>query len=256
MGVIRLARAVADPEEVARGRVVIAAGRIDAHERLLVGKQQRLVARIEIGRPEPLGTLGGDAARAHEVQRLGDAVRQFLDAGAGGAIGDEAQRPLMHPLQVRVAALGEGAEQIERGRRLPVGLAHPVRIGDTRLGREGDVVDDVAAIARQLDAIPFSMSAERGLANWPAMRPILTTGLLAAKVSTTAICRNTRKKSRIGSAPCSEKVSAQSPPWSMKARPAATSPKAFRSARASPAKTSGGKLASSFSTTRRAASSG
>ena len=35
------------------------------------------------------------------------------------------------------------------------------------------------------------------MANWPAMRPTFTTGEPPAKVSTTAICRNTRKKSRI-----------------------------------------------------------
>ena len=39
------------------------------------------------------------------------------------------------------------------------------------------------------------------MANWPAMRPTFTTGEPAAKVSTTAICRNTRKKSRILLAP-------------------------------------------------------
>ncbi len=33
------------------------------------------------------------------------------------------------------------------------------------------------------------MSDERGLANWPAMRPIFTTGMPPPKVSTTAICR-------------------------------------------------------------------
>ena len=45
-----------------------------------------------------------------------------------------------------------------------------------------------------------SVSDERGLANWPAMRPTFTTGEPPAKVSTTAICRNTRKKSRMLSA--------------------------------------------------------
>ena len=35
------------------------------------------------------------------------------------------------------------------------------------------------------------------MANWPAMRPTFTTGEAPAKVSTTAICRKTRKKSRM-----------------------------------------------------------
>ena len=55
------------------------------------------------------------------------------------------------------------------------------------------------------------------MANWPATRPTLTIGEAAAKVMTTAICRNTRKKSRMLSAECSAKLSAQSPPWSRKA---------------------------------------
>ena len=58
----------------------------------------------------------------------------------------------------------------------------------------------------------FSTGEERGLANWPAMRPTFTTGDAAAKVSTTDICRNTRKKSRIEFALWSSKLSAQSPP--------------------------------------------
>ena len=57
-----------------------------------------------------------------------------------------------------------------------------------------------------------SVSSERGLANWPAMRPTFTTGLAAAKVMTTAICKRRRRKSRMLSALNSLKLSAQSPP--------------------------------------------
>ena len=64
-----------------------------------------------------------------------------------------------------------------------------------------------------------SVGSLRGLANWPAMRPTLITGQAAAKVSTTAICSSTRKVSRMLSAWNSAKLSAQSPPWSRKARP-------------------------------------
>jgi hypothetical protein len=68
------------------------------------------------------------------------------------------------------------------------------------LRRELDAVDDVAAIGRQLDAVDGLDGEERGLANWPAMRPTFTTGLPPPKVSTTAICRITRKVSRMLSA--------------------------------------------------------
>src|SRR4030088_1186826 len=57
-------------------------------------------------------------------------------------------------------------------------------------------------------------------------------------------------------APCSAKLSAQSPPCSRKASPAATRASAFFRLRASPAKTSGGKVASCASTSANALASG
>ena len=101
-----------------------------------------------------------------------------------------------------------------------------------------------------------SVGAERGLANWPAMRPTFTTGLPPAKVSTTAICRIRRKVSRMLSAENSLKLSAQSPPCSRKALPAATSPSRPFRRRASPANTRGGMRRSSASTLASAAGSG
>ena len=85
-----------------------------------------------------------------------------------------------------------------------------------------------------------SVSAERGLANWPAMRPTFTTGTPIEYVSTIAIWRITRNFSRMPSAEKSSKLSAQSPAWSRKAFPAATLARPACSDRASPAKTSGG----------------
>src|SRR5579872_5020218 len=102
----------------------------------------------------------------------------------------------------------------------------------------------------------FSVGDERGLANWPATRPTLMTGEEPAKVSTTAIWRNTRKKSRMLLAPCSAKLSAQSPPCNRKASPAVTLANAFFRLRASPAKTSGGNVASCASTSAKARASG
>ena len=101
-----------------------------------------------------------------------------------------------------------------------------------------------------------SVGSERGLANWPAMRPTFTTGLPPAKVKTTAICRIRRKVSRILSARNSLKLSAQSPPCSRKALPPATSAKSAFSRRASPANTSGGMARRRCSTSSRAAMSG
>src|SRR5258707_13352938 len=57
-------------------------------------------------------------------------------------------------------------------------------------------------------------------------------------------------------APCSAKLSAQSPPCSRKASPAATRASDFFRLRASPANTSGGNVASCASTSAKALASG
>src|ERR1700754_3752728 len=57
-------------------------------------------------------------------------------------------------------------------------------------------------------------------------------------------------------APCSAKLSEQSPPPNRKASPAAPRPTAFFRLRASPAKTSGGNVASCVSTSANALASG
>ena len=85
-----------------------------------------------------------------------------------------------------------------------------------------------------------SVGDERGLANWPAIRPTFTTGTPSEYVRTTAIWRMTRSFSRMLTAEKSSKLSAQSPAWSRKAFPAATRPSEACRARASPANTSGG----------------
>ena len=64
-----------------------------------------------------------------------------------------------------------------------------------------------------------SVSALRGLVYCPAMRPILTTGVEAAYVSTAAICKMVCNFRRMLVAVLSAKDSAQSPPMSTKARP-------------------------------------
>src|SRR5450631_3262668 len=66
----------------------------------------------------------------------------------------------------------------------------------------------------------------------------------------------TRSLSLMLSALKSWKLSTQSPAWRRKARPAATSPRALVSCRASPAKTSGGRAESCLTASSSAASSG
>ena len=97
--------------------------------------------------------FGVEPDGAHEAERLGDAVGDALIAFRLRAVLDEAEHPAVSVLQIGVAAGGEGAQQVQRRRRLAIGLDLAARVGLARLGRELDVVDDVAAIARQRHAV-------------------------------------------------------------------------------------------------------
>src|SRR5712671_7225608 len=153
MGVVELPGAVADPDHVARGRVPVPGSRVDAGKSLLVAEQQRLMAGVEIGGAQLGMALEIEAAGAHEIQRIRDAVSQLLVAPRLLGILQEAEHPLVHTAEIGQAAGGERAQQIERRGRLPVRHQLTLRIGRARLFREPDIVDDVAAVARQLDAV-------------------------------------------------------------------------------------------------------
>ena len=98
-------------------------------------------------------SLGVEADGAHEAERLGDPVGHALIAFRLWAVLDEAEHPAVGVLQIGVAAGGEGAQQVQRRRRLAIGLDLAARIGLTRLARKLNVIDDVAAITRQRDAV-------------------------------------------------------------------------------------------------------
>ena len=61
----------------------------------------------------------------------------------------------MHGREIGVTAMREGAQQVQRRRRLAIGLDLAARIRDARFRREVVAVDDVAAIARQFDIAPL-----------------------------------------------------------------------------------------------------
>ena len=97
--------------------------------------------------------LGVEAYGAHEAERLGDAVGEHLVALGLRAVLHESQHPAMDVLEIGVAAVGESAQKVERRGRLAIGFQLPAWVGLARGGREFDVVDDVAAIGRQGDAV-------------------------------------------------------------------------------------------------------
>ena len=94
-----------------------------------------------------------EPAGLHEGERLGDAVGDRLVAVERARVLYKTEHPLMHAAEARVAAMREGAQQVQRRGRLVIGLDQPRRIGRARVPGELRAVDDVAAVARQLDIV-------------------------------------------------------------------------------------------------------
>jgi hypothetical protein len=101
-----------------------------------------------------------------------------------------------------------------------------------------------------------SRSAERGLAYWPAMRPMRTTGRRVPWTSTRLICIKIFSFAAIESDRQSSKLSAQSPPCSTNASPRAAAASCVRSPSISHDVTSGGSRCISANTRSNAAASG
>src|ERR1700730_5394228 len=83
-----------------------------------------------------------------------------------GGILDEAERPLASIGEVGVAAVHEGAQEIERGSRGAIGLDLSCRIWSARFLGELDSIDAVAAVARQFLAYPLPPRSRSGLGNF------------------------------------------------------------------------------------------
>ena len=224
MGAVELARAVADPEEMGRAVVPVAgrwnrrgsapARRAAAAPRGWCRNRSRRIAAWSLVMPQ--------AAMKASVSSMRSARSSYRAAGGErrrNRGSSDAPRAGRHNRRRRRRAAGSACGGLE------IGVHHARRIGHARFWREFRPVDDVAAVAgqRRRRRSPRCRE-ERGLANWPAMRPIFTTGTPAPKVSTTAICSRTRNVSRMMLAVKSAKLSAQSPPCSTKALPSATGP--------------------------------
>ncbi len=108
---------------------------------------------VELGLADLRRRLGIEPAGRHEIERLGQPVGQRPVALALRRAFDEILVPGVHPVQIGIAALGEGAQQVQGGGRLAVGLHHALRIGLARGGVEVEAVDDVAAVGGQGDPV-------------------------------------------------------------------------------------------------------
>ena len=112
MAVVELAGAVADPDHVARGRVPVAGGGIDPCEGLLVTQKQRFVAGVEIGSAQFGMAFEIEPTGAHEIQRVRDAIGQFLVPARLRGILEETEHPLMHAAEIGEAAGRKGTQQV------------------------------------------------------------------------------------------------------------------------------------------------
>ena len=153
MGRAGKAGAVPDPQHVGRRVIPVTGQAVLPGHGLLIAEQQRLVAGEEAGALQLRHGIGGQANGFHEIQRLADTVSQLGILIGPGAARGEIQVPLVDLVEIGIAAAGKGAQQVERCRRLQIAAQHALRIGRARLRREGDIVDIVAAVAGQRDAV-------------------------------------------------------------------------------------------------------
>src|SRR5689334_17322428 len=144
-----LPRTVADPKEMRRSAIPMAAGGIDARQRLFITEKKRFVAGVKLRRAKLRNQLGRHATRFHKAQRLANPVGQHTVAFARGGSIDEIERPAMHIVQVGIAACRKRPQQIQRCCRLPITLEQTLRIRRATLRVEFKAVDIVAAIGRK-----------------------------------------------------------------------------------------------------------
>mmetsp|Transcript_27758 Transcript_27758/g.51683 ORF Transcript_27758/g.51683 Transcript_27758/m.51683 type:complete len:447 (+) Transcript_27758:1034-2374(+) len=152
MGTIRLTGPVADPDHVTRAGQPFARSRIQSRQRLFIFQQQRLVAGVEFNRRKLVRCVGVNAGGCHEIDGVLNARGNLAVFFRPVAFG-KPKRPRMDHVHVGIATGRKGAQQVQRGRCLGVGLQHLGRIGNPRLGRKGQLVDDVTTVAGQFQTI-------------------------------------------------------------------------------------------------------
>ena len=149
MSALLLARPLPHPQEVGRRVVGLARTRINARHRRLILQKQSLMRGIQVHVAQRLKI---NARCSHELDRAVNVGGQRLVARIR-RIRHEALIPTVYLPQIRIAALREGADQVQRRRRMIIQGQEALRVGFARLGSEFERVDRVAAIARQRHAV-------------------------------------------------------------------------------------------------------
>src|SRR5688572_290328 len=123
-----------------------------ARLRLLVEQVQSLVARVEARLRGLVDGRAGDGGV--EVERVRDRVDDPAVGVAELRMLQEAEVPVLRVVHVREAAVDQRAHEIERERGALVAAQEQFRVRLAIGGRERGAVDEVAAVARQGDAVP------------------------------------------------------------------------------------------------------
>ena len=224
-------------------------------KRLLVVRQQGLVAGVEVGLACSCGTFsGGDAAGLHEGQASSmraASPRSARPAGCRRRTPGSTDAPCAGRRSRPGRRRAAGSRWPRPGCRRAAGASDRA---PARPHAKVDAVDDVAAVARQLDAALDSRSGPS--AAWRTGRPCGLPSPPGRRHRRSAPRPSAARRGRCRGwcwHGTRQRISAQSPPCSRKASPAATRASCAFRLRASPAKTSGGSSASSRSTASRTA---
>ena len=177
VGAVQLPGPLPHPQQVGRAVVPAPGEAVAPGHGLLVAEQQGLVGGVEVDLVDDRGGGQVDAAGGHEAQRPVDAVGDRVVAPARRAPGHELLVPAVHLVEVGEAALGEGPQQVQGGRRTG-GRRAACRVG-SGWRAAASKPSSLTMSPRYTAARPrrrSSLGRLRGLANWPAIRPTLTTG--------------------------------------------------------------------------------
>ncbi|KAI0566394.1 3-deoxy-7-phosphoheptulonate synthase [Gracilaria domingensis] len=145
---VRLSGTVAEPEEVARGGVVLACSRILSTQGLLVRKQQTLVRDVKFGLLD-LVRIALQANGLHEGNGVVNAIGILCVLATLRGVAHKLQTDVVHAVEIKRAARGQGTQQVDGRRGLHKGLVHALGVRHTFLQREASGVDDISAIGRK-----------------------------------------------------------------------------------------------------------
>mmetsp|Transcript_13016 Transcript_13016/g.35034 ORF Transcript_13016/g.35034 Transcript_13016/m.35034 type:complete len:208 (+) Transcript_13016:729-1352(+) len=160
MRTFRLTRTIAQPDEMARRRVILASLLVQTGQRLFIGKQQSFVRNVELSLANHR-RVGLKTDGVHKLDRGGDRVGKLPEASSlVGAI-HKFKIDFMDATQVEIPSCRERSEQIDGRSRLHECLPHPLRVGQTLVAREIGPIDHVAAVRRKLELLVFRLFKRR-----------------------------------------------------------------------------------------------